>query len=65
VAWPDIWNGFVDGVIIPYLKRRHGNVHNMPLLGVMAAMDAWVDHLMRWAFDILPQKCLTSYRVSS
>jgi len=53
-SWPDIWNGFVDGVIIPYLKRGPGNVCNKPPLGGMAAMDERVDHLMRWAFEILP-----------
>ena len=54
MAWPDVWNGFVDGVIIPYLKRGLGNVRNKPSPGVMAAMNAWVDHLMRWASEILP-----------
>ena len=53
-AWPDVWNGFVDGVIIPYLKRGHGNVYNKPSPGEMAAIGAWVDHLMRWVSDILP-----------
>ena len=53
-AWPNIWNGFVDGVIIPYLKHGHGNVRNKLALGGMAATDAWVDHLMRWASKILP-----------
>ena len=57
-AWPDIWNGFVDGVIIHYLKRGLGNVCNMPLLGGMAATDTRVDYLMRWASKILPQKML-------
>ena len=32
-AWPDVWNKFVDGVIIPYLKRGLRNVHNKPPLG--------------------------------
>jgi len=27
-AWLDIWNGFIDGVIIPYLKHGLGNVCN-------------------------------------
>ena len=53
-AWPDVWNEFVDSVIIPYLKRRLGNVRNKLPLGGMAATDAWVDHLMRWASEILP-----------
>jgi hypothetical protein len=65
VAWPDVWNGFVNGVIIPYLKRELGNVYNKPPLGGMAATDAWVDHLMRWHQRFCPRKCLTSYRVSS
>ena len=30
VAWPDDWNEFVDGVIMPYLKRGLGNVYNKP-----------------------------------
>jgi hypothetical protein len=47
VAWPNIWNRFVDGVIIPYLKRELGNVCNKPSPRGMAAMDARVDHLMR------------------
>ena len=55
-AWPNVWNGFVNGVIIPYLKRGHGNVYNKPSPGEMAAIGAWVDHLMRWAFEISPQK---------
>ena len=46
-AWLDIWNEFVDGVIIPYLKRGLGNVHNKPPPGGMAATNARVDHLMR------------------
>ena len=54
VAWPDVWNGFVDGVIIPYLKHRLGNVCNKPPSGGMAATDTWVDHLMRWASEISP-----------
>jgi len=54
MAWPDVWNGFVDGVIIPYLKRGLGNVRNKPPPGGMAAMDVWVDHLMRWASEISP-----------
>jgi hypothetical protein len=49
---------FVDGVIIPYLKRGLGNVHNKPPPGGMATTGAWVDHLMRWASKILPQKML-------
>ena len=53
-AWPDVWNEFVDGVIIPYLKRGLGNVRNKPPLRGMAAADARVDHLMRWASDISP-----------
>ena len=57
-AWPDVWNGFVDGVIIPYLKRELGNVYNKPSPGGMAAMDTRVDHLMRWASKISPQKML-------
>ena len=57
-AWPDVWNGFVNGVIIPYLKRGLGNVRNKPLPRGMAATDARVDHLMRWASEILPQKML-------
>ena len=57
-AWPDVWNEFVDGVIIPYLKRRLGNVRNKPPLGGMAATDARVDDLMRWASEISPQKML-------
>jgi len=32
-----LMNKFVDGVIIPYLKRGHGNVHNKPPPGGMAA----------------------------
>ena len=54
VAWPDIWNGFVDGVIIPYQKRRPGNVRNKPPPRGMVAMDAQVDHLMRCASEISP-----------
>ena len=57
-AWPDVWNEFVDGVIIPYLKRRLGNVRNKPPLEGMAATDTRVDHLMRWASKISPQKML-------
>ena len=57
-AWPNVWNGFVDGVIIPYLKRGLGNVHNKPPPGGMAATDAWVDHLLRWVSEISPQKML-------
>ena len=53
-AWPNVWNEFVYGVIIPYLKHGLGNVHNKPPPGVMAALDTRVDHLMRWAFEILP-----------
>jgi len=34
-AWTDVWNRFVDVVIIPYLKRGHGNVRNKPLSGGM------------------------------
>jgi hypothetical protein len=56
VAWPDVWNGFVDGVIIPYLKCGLGIVRNKLPLGGMVAMDVWVDHLMWWASKILPQK---------
>ena len=52
-AWPNVWNGFVDGVIIPYLKQGHGNVRNKPPLGGMVAMDMRVDHLMRWAFELV------------
>jgi len=44
-AWPDVWNGFVDGVIIPYQKRELGNVRNKPPLGGIATMDTWVDDL--------------------
>ncbi|XP_066341828.1 septin and tuftelin-interacting protein 1 homolog 1-like [Miscanthus floridulus] len=55
VAWPDVWNGFVDGVIIPYLKHGLGNVRNMPSPRGMAAMDAWVDHLMRWKPVVSPE----------
>ena len=58
VAWPDVWNGFVDGVTIPYLKRGLRNVRNKPPPGGMAPTDAWVDHLMRWASKISPQKML-------
>ena len=47
VAWPNVWNGFVNGVIIPYLKRRLGNVRNKPPPGGMVATDVRVDHLMR------------------
>ena len=65
VAWPDIWNGFVDGVIIPYLKRGLGNVCNKPPPGGMAATDARANHLMRGHLRFCPRKCLTSYRVSS
>jgi hypothetical protein len=54
-AWPDIWNGFVHGVIIPYLKSRLGNVRNKPPPGGMAIADARVDHLLRWASEISPQ----------
>ena len=57
-AWPDVWNGFVDGVIIPYLMCGHGNVHNKPPPRGMATTDTWVDHLMRWASKISPQKML-------
>jgi len=53
-AWPDAWNRFVDGVIIPYLKHELGNVRNKPLPGGMVATNVWVDHLMRWASEILP-----------
>ena len=53
-AWPDVWNGFVDGFIIPYLKRGLGNVYNKPPSGGMTTTDARVDHLMRWASEILP-----------
>ena len=53
-AWPDVWNGFVDGVIIPYLKHGLGNVCNKPSPGGMAATNAWVGHLMRWASKISP-----------
>ena len=53
-AWPDVWNGFVDGVIIPYLKCGPGMVYNKAPLGGIAAIDAWVDHLMRWASEISP-----------
>ena len=57
-AWPNIWNGFVDGVIIPYQKRGLGNVRNKPPPRGMAAMHVRVDHLMRWASEISPQKML-------
>jgi hypothetical protein len=57
-AWPSIWNEFLDGVIIPYLKRGLGNVHNRPPPGGMVAVDARVNHLMRWAFEISPPKML-------
>ena len=57
-AWPNVWNGFVDGVIIRYLKHGLGNVCNKPLSGGRVATDAWVDHLMRWASEIFPQKML-------
>jgi len=53
-AWPDIWNGFVDGVIIPYLKCGPRMVRNKLPLGGIAATDARVDHLMRWASEISP-----------
>ena len=53
-AWLDLWNEFVDGVIIPYLKRGLGNVHNKPPPGGMVAMDTQVDHLLRWASEISP-----------
>ena len=53
-AWPNIWNGFVDGVIIPYLKCRLGNVYNKPPSGGLAATDVWVDPLMRWVSEISP-----------
>ena len=53
-ALPDVWNGFVNGVIIPYLKHRFGNVRNKLPLGGMVATDARVDHLMMWASEILP-----------
>ena len=53
-AWLDVWNEFVNGVIIPYLKHGLGNVCNKTSLGGMAAMDVWVDHLMRWASEISP-----------
>jgi hypothetical protein len=45
-AWPGIWNEFLDGVIIPYLKRGLGNVRNRPLLGGIVAVDARVDYLI-------------------
>ena len=57
-AWPNIWNGFVDGVIIPYLKRGLRNIHNKPPSGGMAAIDVRVGHLMRWVSEILPHKML-------
>ena len=57
-AWPDVWNGFVDRVIIPYLKRGLRNVRNKPPQGGMVATDARVDHLMRWVSEILPHKML-------
>ena len=57
-AWPNVWSGFVDGVIVPYLKHGLGNVRNKPPLGGMAATDARVDDLMRWASEISPQKML-------
>ena len=53
-AWPNDWNEFVDGVIIPYLMHKLGNVCNKPPLRGMVAVDARVDHLMRWASDISP-----------
>ena len=52
-TWLDDWNKFVDGVIMPYLKHGHGNVCNKPPLRGMATMDAWIDHLMRWASEML------------
>ena len=58
VTWPNIWNGFVDGVIIHHLKRGLGNVHNKPPPGGMASTNVWVDHMMRWASEISPQKML-------
>ena len=57
-AWPNVWNKFVDGVIIAYLKHGLGNVRNKPPSGAMGATDARVDHLMRWESKILPQKML-------
>ena len=53
-AWPDVWNRFVDGVVIPYWKRGLGNVCNKPPLGGMKAANTRVDHLMRWASEVLP-----------
>ena len=53
VAWPNVWNRFVDGVIIPYLKCGLGNVRNKPLPRGMVASNTRVDHLMRWASKIL------------
>ena len=53
-AWPDGWNEFADHVIIPYLKCELGNVRNKPPSRGMAATNVRVDHLMRWAFEILP-----------
>jgi hypothetical protein len=43
---------------MPYLKRGHGNVCNKPPLGGMAATDARVDDLMRWASEMSPKKML-------
>ena len=57
-AWPDVWNVFVDGVVIPYLKRGLGNVRNKPPPRGMAATNMQVNHLMRWASEISPQKML-------
>ena len=53
-TWPDVWNGFVDGVIIRYLKHGLGNVCNKTSMGGMVATDTWVDHLVRWASKISP-----------
>ena len=57
-AWPNDWNEFVDGVIMPYLKHGLGNVRNKPPPGGMASTNVWVDHMMRWASEISPQKML-------
>ena len=62
---PNIWARFVQRVIMPYLKRGLGEVRDNQPVGGMAAMDARVDHLMRWCLRCSPRTCLTSYRVSS
>ena len=57
-AWPNDWNEFVDGVIMPYVEHELRNVCNKLPLGGMAATNTRVDHLMRWVSEMSPQNML-------